>query len=121
VANNRELTLNTVVRGLDFTLDSLHEVLEINCGVALYNTDPWTTWRTAFRESIKLRSNTDDVSRYRLKIWTTLHDGEHGEWSVRGAQDGVAFWESVNGNLDELMQSYDWAWIREYYEGRYGK
>ena len=121
VANNRELTLNTVVRGLDFTLDSLHEVLEINCGVALYNTDPWTTWRTAFRESIKLRSNTDDVSRYRLKIWTTLHDGEHGEWSVRGARDGVEFWESVNGNLDELMQSYDWAWIREYYEGRYGK
>jgi hypothetical protein len=121
VANNRKLTLNTQPTGLDFTLSSLHESVEMNSGVALYNTDPWTTWRTAFRESIKLRSNTDDVSRYRLKIWTTLHDGEHGEWSVRGAQDGVAFWESVNGNLDELMQSYDWAWIREYYEGRYGK
>jgi hypothetical protein len=119
VANNRELTLNTQPRGLDFTLDSLHESVDINCGVALYNTDPWTTWRTAFRESIKLRSNTDDISRYRLRVWTTLADGDHGEWSIRGARDGVEFWESVGGELGKLMQSYDWAWIYDYYKQRY--
>jgi hypothetical protein len=120
VANNRDLTLNTTVRGLDFTLASLHESVDINCGVAVYNTDPWTTWRTAFREAIKLRCNTDDVSKYRLRVWTQLADGEHGEWSIRGAQAGVAYWESVQGDPDQLMHSYDWDWIKQYYTKIYG-
>jgi hypothetical protein len=86
----------------------------------VYNTDPWTTWRTAFREAIKLRCNTDDVSKYRLRVWTQLADGEHGEWSIRGAQAGVAYWESVQGDPDQLMYSYDWDWIKQYYTKIYG-
>lgn len=120
VANNRELTLQTVAQGLDFTLDSLHTVVNANSGVAVYNTDPWTTWRTAFRESIKLRNNTDAISAERLQAWLSPGTGAHAEWSQRGAQAGVAYWESVDGDLDKLMLSYDWAWIKQYYNKQYG-
>jgi hypothetical protein len=120
VANSRDLTLATTeARGLDFTLQSPREVVEMNCGVARYNTDPWTTWRTAFREAVKLRNNIDARSQIRLKTWTTIGNGDHGEWSTRGAQDGVEFWRSVNGKMEELLKSYDWTWLKKYYDNKY--
>lgn len=117
VANNKRLTLNTEVRGLDFTLDSLHEVVDINCGIAMYNSDAWTEWRTAFREVIKLKNNTDQISADRLNTWLTV--GQEGNWSVKGANDGVAYYDSVQGNMTELMKSYDWDWIRTYFTAKY--
>jgi hypothetical protein len=119
VANHRGLTLNTVVTGLDFTLNSLHEVVEMNCGVAIYNTDAWTTWRTAFREAIKLRANTDFISQYRLKLWASDGHGAYQEYSKQGALDAIEYYESVGGRLEDLMLSYDWAWLREYYNDKY--
>lgn len=119
VANNRTLTLNTIVQGLDFTLDSPHEVVEMNCGVARFNTDPWTTWRTAFREVIKLSCNTDEASVERLRAWVNIGNGANGEWSIKGAQDAVAYYDKVKGNLTELMKSYDWQWLEKLYKKRY--
>lgn len=119
VANNKQLTLNTVPQGLDFTLDSLHEVVDVNCGVAMYNTDAWTTWRTAFREAIKLRNNSDEQSSQRLDQWLSPGQGEFAEWSQRGAQDGVAYHVKSRGKMEKLMLSYDWAWIQGYFNNKY--
>lgn len=119
VANNKKLTLATVPTGLDFTLNSLHEVVDMNCGIARYNTDAWTTWRTAFREGIKLRNNTDSVSRDRLHAWLTMGQADYGEWSMLGARDGVEYWENVSGDLEKLMLSYDWRWIQDLFNSRY--
>ena len=94
-----------------------------NCGVAIYNTDAWTTWRTAFREVIKLKYSSDIVSNretnHRLKTWLTVGDNEWGESSIKGAKDAIEYYNSVDGNLDDLMNSYDWAWIRAYYDSKY--
>lgn len=119
VANNKKITLETKKKGLDFTLDGLHEVVDMDCGVAIYNTDPWTTWRTAFREAIKLRCNEDPVSKQRLECWLTVGNGENGEYSIQGAKDGVEYWENVSGNMKKLLKSYDWDWIRDYYQSKY--
>jgi hypothetical protein len=125
VANNRRLTLATVADGLDFTMSSPHEVVDMNCGVAHYNTDPWTTWRTAFREAIKLQyyseNGASEENRDRLETWLRVGDGENGGWSTGGAYDAVEYYHSVNGDLVELMRSYDWAWLEEYYRAKYGK
>jgi hypothetical protein len=121
VANNKKLTLSTITNGLDFTLDSPHEVVNIDCGVAMYNTDPWTTWRTAFREAIKLKANTDYVSKWRLQKWTSQGEGDYEEISRQGALDGIDYFISVNGDLEKLKLSYDWAWINSYYLNKYGQ
>lgn len=121
VANNKHLTLTTQMQGLDFTLDSLHEVVNMNCGVALYNTDAWTAWRTAFRESIKLSCNKDEVSKDRLARWISDGVGDYAEYSKQGALDGIAYYDSVNGELDKLLLTYDWVWIRNYYDTKYGQ
>jgi hypothetical protein len=115
IAYNRELMLNNPGVGLDFTLDSAHEVVPIMSGTAEYLHTPWMAWRTAFRECIKLRSSDDVESRYRLDKWLNNHGAvKNGEWSIYGAQDAVEYWESVNGELTELRRSYDWEWLATY-------
>lgn len=115
IAYNKALTLANTGTGLDFTLDSEHEVVPILSGTAYYNSDAWTCWRTAFRECIKLRAATDVESQYRLKQWLTVNNsGTTGEWSIRGAQDAVEYYESVGGDFAELKKSYDWAWLASY-------
>jgi hypothetical protein len=65
IAYNKQITLGNIGKGLDFTLDSEHEVVELNSGVARYNTDEFSTWRTSFREVIKLRLDDSQVSKER--------------------------------------------------------
>jgi hypothetical protein len=125
VANNKKLTLNTVVKGLDFTMDSEHEVVNINCGIGMYNTSVWDTWRTAFREVLKLKyyteRNDDLEAKFRLSSWLNLGDGEFGKYSTMAALDACRYYESVNGELDKLRLSYDWEWLRTLYDRLYPK
>jgi hypothetical protein len=118
IAYNKELVLNNPGTGLDFTLDSAHEVVPILSGTAYYHNDPWMCWRTAFREALKLRAATDVESQYRLKHWLKpcepSDDYDYAKWSHIGAQDAVEYYESVNGDFAELRKSYDWAWLSSY-------
>ena len=116
VANNKKLTLNTVVRGLDYTMDSPTEVVDINSGIAIYNSSAWDTWRTAFREMIKLCCNTDQDSIDRSSAWLNKGNGDFGEYSKLGAKDAVDYYNSVGGDMKKLMLSYDWEWLHDYYQ-----
>jgi hypothetical protein len=115
IAYNRELVLNNPGIGLDFTLDSAHEVVPILSGTAEYVYTPWMAWRTAFRECIKLRGSIDVESQYRLEKWLTVGtDYLHGEYSIYGAEDAVEYYEAVGGNFEDLKKSYDWEWLASY-------
>lgn len=106
--------------GLDFTLASKHEVVPQLSAVANYNTDPYSTWRTAFRESLKLKVDCETKptveSKYRLNKWCTVSQGNNGEWSVRGACDAIEYYNSVQGNPTELLKSYEWDWLKNYFD-----
>ena len=119
IAYNKHITLNNMGKGLDFTLDNEHEVVEINSGVARYNTDEFSTWRTSFREAIKLRLENSPISKHRLKIWSTVGEGEFAQYSIQGAQHAVEYYESVNGDIDKLRLSYEWVWLKEYFNNKY--
>lgn len=119
IAYNRQLVLANPGVGLDFTLDSPHEVVPILSGVAHYNTSAWSAWRTAFREVIKLKAALPDIeAQYRLNRWLSINpNGQHvayEDWSHWGAQDGVEYYDSVNGDITELRRSYEWAWLASY-------
>ena len=119
IAYNKKITLSNMGKGLDFTLDNEHEVVEANSGIAMYNTDAWSTWRTSFREAIKLRLDDSIDSRYRLKVWSTVGEGDFAQYSINGAVDAVEYYESVNGDLAKLRLSYDWPWLKEYFNNKY--
>jgi len=112
IAYNKQITLNNMGKGLDFTLDSEHEVVELNSGVARYNTDEFSTWRTSFREVIKLKLDDSPVSRDRLKTWSTVGVGDFAQYSIQGAKDAVEYYDEVSGDIDKLKLSYEWAWLQ---------
>jgi hypothetical protein len=115
IAYNRDLVLANPGLGLDFTLDSAHEVVPIESGTAWYTDTAWSAWRTAFREVIKLEASKPDVeSEYRLGQWLTKGDGWNGEWSIRGAEDAVEYYQQVKGDPTELRKSYEWDWLASY-------
>lgn len=123
IAYNKRLVLANDNPGIDFTLTQAHESVPLLSGIAHFNQDPWMTWRTAFREVVKLKHfsvTTPSVETdYRLKIWTTRAEGPHAEWCLRGAQDAVEYFESVDGAYDKLMLTFEWAWLRQYFDAKY--
>jgi hypothetical protein len=114
IAYNKRLVLENEGTGLDFTLDQAHEVVPVLSGEAHYYTSNWIAWRTAFREALKLRASLPDVeNEYRLKVWLDV-DHSPGQWSKKGAEDAVAYYEEVGGDFEALRKSYEWAWLATY-------
>lgn len=119
VAYNKKLVLETQGTGLDFTMEQPHEVVPMVSGTAFYCNDPMMAWRTAFRECIKLKHSLPDIeSEYRLEQWTNPNVDSmfytYSEWSVKGALDAVEYYESVKGDMKEIMKSYEWDWLASY-------
>jgi hypothetical protein len=119
IAYNKKITLANTGTGLDFTLDNEHEVVEMNSGIAMYNTDAWSTWRTSFREVLKLRDSDSQASKDRLEVWINKAEGDFFEYSILGAKDAIEYYDEVNGDLHKLRLSYDWAWLKERYKQQY--
>ena len=116
IAYNKKLTLANDGKGLDFTLDDEHEVVPHISGTAHYNTDMFSTWRTAFREVLKLKADENDMSIYRLDAWLHKAEGEFGEYSIKGAVDASNYYDEVNGDFEKLKLSYEWDWLRKKFD-----
>lgn len=116
IAYNKKLVLETIESGLDFTLSKKHTVVPELSAIAYFNQDPWMTWRTAFREVLKLKQFMSESptleTEYRLETWLTVARGDNAEWCLRGAQDAVDYYNEVNGDYDKLMLSFDWPWLQ---------
>jgi hypothetical protein len=117
IAYNCGLVLANNNPGIDFTLSQPHESVPLLSGTAQFNQDPWTTWRTAFREVVKLKHfmavSPTIETEHRLDTWLTVASGDYSEWCLRGARDAVDYYDQVAGDYDQLMLSFEWAWLRE--------
>jgi hypothetical protein len=115
IAYNKRLVLETVESGLDFTLSQAHTVVPELSAIAYFNQCPWTTWRTAFREVLKLKlfmaQSPTVETEYRLDTWLSIANGDYSEWCLRGAHDAVDYYNEVGGEYDKLMLSFDWPWL----------
>jgi hypothetical protein len=113
IAYNKKLTLANEGLGLDFTLDDEHEVVPLISGTAHYNTDEFSTWRTAFREVIKLMSDPSDIAKDRLDVWLNKATGEYAQYSIKGALDAEEYYNEVKGDFEKIKLSYEWEWLRQ--------
>ena len=124
IAYHKNLVLENLSHGLDFTLDQAHEVVPILSGTTYYENDNNTAWRTSFREAIKLHSDvlkTGNIeSEYRLSKWCSSNGTEVGDWNMRGGLDGIEYYNEVNGDFDSLRLSYEWEWLSKRFKQKYG-
>ena len=123
IAYNKRLVQETTDTGLDFTLSKAHAVVPVLSAVAHYNTTPELTWRTAFRECIKLKDDAEKTgsieSNYRLVIWLNQAEGLHAESSLQGARDALEYYNEVDGDYEKLMLTFEWSWLKQYYATKY--
>jgi hypothetical protein len=43
----------------------------------------------------------------------TKADGNFAQYSLDGAHAGIEYYHEVDGKIDKLKLSYEWAWLRE--------
>ena len=105
--------------GIDFTtgLSSRFKAMqELSC-TTRFNTDAFSTWRSAFRECVKLTLNEDEESKVRLDAWLNTEGGaDFAEEAQRGALEGNRFAKANKNSLEELSKINDYKWLEETYE-----
>lgn len=99
----------------------VHELSNITA----FNTDPFNTWRSAFRECAKLASKVIDCQKdaeteQRLDTWCTVgSDRQFGEYAIVGATQGREYGYKHSNNVDELSKINDWEWMNNQYKDMY--
>ena len=114
-----KLTLDMDVTSPDMTtsISSKFRALECVSNLTVFNTDPFTTWRSAFRECVKLSSKTitgqEDVeTQERLDSWCTKgKDKLYGEYAIRGALAGREYGHRNAGNKPALSRINNYGWL----------
>jgi uncharacterized protein (DUF2384 family) len=105
--------------GLDFTtgLGKRFKVMpEVAC-TTKFNTDEYSTWRSAFRECVKLATSTDPDAQQRLGAWLNPNPtAEYSSSAKVGAEAGNDYAGRNRGNTIALELINDYDWLRDYYE-----
>jgi len=90
-----------------------------------YNSDKLSTWRSGFRESVKLCHNIaqgDHIESFeRLMVWlTAANDVEYATHSLQGARAGVEFYITCrqDRDLEALKKINDFDWLIDRFDNR---
>jgi hypothetical protein len=123
VLYNCDIVKNITEFGIDYTMSAVHEVIPTVSAIARFNSNPYQTWRTAFREAGKLAQFCDEKDNvenaYRLDVWTSVALGEYSEWCLQGARDGVMFYRANKDDKTQLKNAFNWGWLRKYFTDLY--
>ena len=109
---HKQMVLNAQEWGPDFTCSFPVKLIDQISNEANYFQTPFLTYRTAFRECVKLASHcieSSDPEQNNLILNKWVHSSD--EWTRRGSYDAV---KHVNNNED-LMQVFDWEFIESKY------
>jgi hypothetical protein len=116
----RKLTESMDITNVDMTTSISKNFKAMNevSNITAFNTDPFSTWRSAFRECCKLASKTikrqDDVeTQQRLEVWCTLNESApYGKYAHLGAIAGKyfgLFWQNAPSELAKI-NDFDWLY-----------
>ena len=114
--------MDTTTKDMTTSLSNKFKKMDQISVVTRFNTGPFETWKSGFRECAKLSSKVidrqkEDETNERLKTWTTVgHDRPFGEYAVAGATAGMEFGLSSRDNLGLIN---DFAWLRKRFHEDY--
>ena len=117
----KSLTQNMDTSKPDMTtsISSLFKAMPEISNVTAFNVDAFNTWKSAFRECVKLASKTidrqdDTDTNYRLNVWCTRGlDRPFGREAIEGAVQGKQYGLENKDNNEALKLINDFDWLRE--------
>jgi hypothetical protein len=121
----RQQTLDVDVNTADMTtsISTKFNAVQQIANITSFNTDPFNTWKSAFRECAKLASKTirgqvDEETEKRLDVWCTRGDqARFGRYAIRGACAGRDFGYDNRNKPDNLRLINDFDWLKELFDG----
>ena len=120
-----ELTINMDITKTDMTtsVSSKFQAMPEISNITKFNTDPFNTWKSAFRECVKLSSKVidrqkDDETLQRLNIWCTVGENrQYGKYAIAGAVAGAEYGSLNQDNLIALKKINDFDWLKDRFDG----
>jgi len=117
----RDLTLKLDVNTTDMTtsISNKFKAVDIVSNITAFNTDPFNTWKSAFRECVKLSSKViarqkNNETDERLTTWCTVgEDRPYGKFAILGAQMGKEYGESYRNDKDALKLINNFEWLEQ--------
>ena len=115
----QKLTINMDITNIDMTTsisNKFKAIPEIS-NITVFNTDAFSTWRSAFRECCKLSSKVivgqiTNETEQRLDVWCTLNDSvQYGFYAYSGALAGRAYGEKNASDKEALSKINDFTWL----------
>lgn len=118
----KKLTQNMDVTKTDMTtsISPLFKAIDEVSNITRFNTDPFNSWKSAFRECCKLSSKIIDrqdnaETEHRLSIWcSTDTDLYAQDGAIMGRDYGLA----NKDNPEALAKINDFEWLEEQFRGR---
>lgn len=106
---------------VDFTtsVSEKFKVIPEVSNITRFNVEPFLTWRSAFRECVKLSTkmipNQNNIeTEHRLHVWCTEGSDAHfGEFSIAGANAGREYGLMFIDQPDKLALINDFSWLRD--------
>ena len=114
-----DLTRNLNIDSSDMTtsISKRFKIMNSISNETVFNTDPFNTWKSAFRECVKLSSNIIigqkiEETQERLETWCTIgKDKPYGDYSIRGALEGKEFGSKYADDPNMISKINDWDWL----------
>jgi hypothetical protein len=98
------------------------KIIESPISETRFDSTPFESWKSAFRECVKLLENIstnqdDRESKLRLNAWiNTEKFSENIEWCKKGAFDAIKWHES---NQSSLYKINDFSWLKEKFDSEH--
>jgi len=124
----RQATLDMDITKPDMTTSiSRHfKPIKVVSNITAFNTDPFSAWKSGFRECAKLASSVIDRQKQnetdeRLDIWCKDADENipYANYAVDGARAGRAYGEKYKDDLQALNAINDFDWLKEQFNTQY--
>jgi hypothetical protein len=110
----KQLTINMDTSTTDMTMNisSKFRAMEEISNITAFNTDAFSTWRSAFRECCKLAVINNDESLARLAIWSNLNENSpYGFYAYLGALAGRTYGQKNASDKEALSKINDFTWL----------
>jgi hypothetical protein len=123
----KKLVLEMDENGVDMTtsISRFFKPVKTISNINSFNTDPFNTWKSAFRECCKLSSRIinrqdDNETQQRLQSWKTKGEGRrYGNFAIEGAIAGSEYGEKYSNDLDTLAKINDFDFLKDLFEEQY--
>jgi len=102
---------------MTMSISNKFKVMQTVSNITAFNTDPFNTWKSAFRECVKLASRPIDPkyqeeTEDRLYAWCNFGSTNHlGEYAIMGATAGRQYGIANIANPDQLAKINDFDWL----------